>query len=122
ENDSLRKAGNQLRGRTSEQSLGVARLVDSIADELGVTSSQVAVAWVLSRGYRFFPIAGARKESQIREIVGAADLVLPADKLRQLDERTTVELGFPHDFLASEHMRDMGKGEIRSKIIFRKRG
>ncbi len=121
ENDSLRKAGNQQRGRTSEQNLGIARLVDNLADELGVTSAQVAVAWVMSRGYRYFPIVGARKESQIREILGAADLALPADKVQMLNERTAIELGFPHDFLASDHMKDMSKGEIRTKISFRKR-
>jgi aryl-alcohol dehydrogenase-like predicted oxidoreductase len=116
DNDSLRKAGNNQRGRTSDQSLGIAATLDSIADELGVTSSQAAVAWVLSRGYRYFPIVGARKPAQIREILGAADIVLPAEKLRVLDRATAVELGFPHDFLASDHMKDMGKGEIRKKI------
>jgi aryl-alcohol dehydrogenase-like predicted oxidoreductase len=119
ENDSLRKAGNQDRGRSAEAGLRVARAVDRTADELGASSSQVAVAWVLSRGYRYIPIVGARRPAQIVDVMGAADLELPAEALRQLDELTAVELGFPHDFLGSDHMKDMSKGEVRQKIDFR---
>lgn len=121
ENDSLRKRGNNDKGRTSEQSLAVARAVDSIADAMGVSSTQVALAWVLSRGYRFFPIAGARKVEQMHDILAAADVTLAEEHLRELDRLTRVELGFPHDFLASEHILDMGKGEIRSRIRYRPR-
>ncbi|MEM9155252.1 MAG: aldo/keto reductase [Cyanobacteria bacterium P01_F01_bin.33] len=78
-----------------------------------------AVAWVLSRGYSYFPIVGARKVSQIEDVIGAAELQLSEVQLQQLDQITAIELGFPHDFLASEHVLDMGKGEIRSKINFR---
>jgi aryl-alcohol dehydrogenase-like predicted oxidoreductase len=118
DNDSLRKRGNQDRGRTSEQALEVARRVDRIADELGVTSSQVAVAWVLSRGYRYFPIFGARRPEQVADVLAAADVVLPEAKLAELDAATSIDLGFPHEFLRSEHMKDMSKGEIRSKIRY----
>jgi aryl-alcohol dehydrogenase-like predicted oxidoreductase len=119
DNDSLRKRGNEERGRVSEQGLAVARAVDRIADGLGATSSQVAVAWIASRGYRYIPIVGARKPEQILDVMKAADLKLPAEAVRELDTLTAVELGFPHDFLASEHLKDMVRGEIRKKIDFR---
>lgn len=121
ENDSLRKAGNLERGRTAEDKLAIARAVDGIADELGVTSTQVALAWILSRGYRYFPIVGARKVSQIEDAMKATDLTLPAEALTHLDTLTAVSLGFPHDFLKSDHMLDMGKGEIRRNIRYRVR-
>lgn len=122
ESDSLRRAGNEEKERTSEYNLKIARTVDAIADELGATSAQVAVAWVLSRGYRYFPVVGARKVSQIEDVIGAADLQLSESQLARLDEITGIELGFPHDFLASEHILDMGKGEIRHKINFPPKG
>ncbi len=112
ENDSLRRAGNEQKGRDSEDSLAVARAVDDIADRLGVTSTQVAVAWVLVQGYRFIPIAGARKVSQIEDTLGACALTLPDEDLARLDGMTAPELGFPHDFLASDHVQDMIKGEV----------
>lgn len=116
--DSLRRAGNEEKARTSEPNLAISRLVDEIADELGATSAQVAIAWILSRGYRYFPVVGARKVSQIEDVMGAADLQLSAEQCQRLDTLTAIELGFPHDFLASEHILDMGKGEIRHKIDF----
>ena len=55
DNDSLRKGGNDARGRTSEKSLAIARAVDAVADELGASSAQVAAAWVQAQGYRYIP-------------------------------------------------------------------
>lgn len=121
ENDSLRKRGNAERGRLTEQSLAIAKAVDAIADEMGVTSSQVAVAWVLSRGYRFFPIFGARRPEQVRDILAAAEVKVSEENLAKIEALTAVSLGFPHDFLKSDHVKDMIKGEIRSKIHFRSR-
>jgi aryl-alcohol dehydrogenase-like predicted oxidoreductase len=118
ENDSLRKSGNAQRGRASERGLQIARVVDGIADELGVTSTQVALAWVLARGYRLFPIAGARKVSQIKDTLGAAGLTLPTEALKKLNEATSISLGFPHEFLASDNVQNMLFGEeTRSRIV-----
>jgi len=121
DNDSLRKRGNADKGRSSEHGLAIARAVDAVADGLGISSTQVALAWVLSRGYRYFPIVGARKVEQLRDILAATEVTLPQESLAELDRLTRIELGFPHDFLASEHILDMGKGEIRSQIRFRPR-
>ncbi|MEO1037314.1 MAG: aldo/keto reductase [Pseudomonadota bacterium] len=112
ENDSQRKAGNEQRGRDSEASLAVAREVDNIADDLGVSSTQVAIAWVLAQGYRLFPIAGARKVTQIEDTMAATDVTLPSDAMARLDELTQIKLGFPHEFLASDHLADFIRGEV----------
>lgn len=118
ESDTLRRAGNEEKNRTSDHNLNIARVVDGIADDLGATSAQVAIAWVLSQGYRYFPVVGARKVSQIEDVMGATELQLSAHHLKQLDDISAIDLGFPHDFLASEHILDMGKGEIRHRIHF----
>lgn len=116
ENDSLRKTGNEQRGRTSEESLAVARAVDAVADELGKTSAQVANAWVAAQGYSFIPIVGARKVSQIEDSMGSTQVKLSDAHLAQLDEVSKIELGFPHDFLAASGVRDLVRGEIRTRI------
>jgi hypothetical protein len=46
--DSRRAAANQA--RLTERNLAIAREVDRVAESLGATSAQVAVAWVRSRG------------------------------------------------------------------------
>ena len=114
--DSLRAAGNASRGRTSEGALQIARVVDAVADELGVTSTQVATAWVLAQGYAYIPIVGARKVEQIQDSLAAAQVTLSQEQLARLDEVSRVELGFPHDFLRSKGVRDLVQSEQRERI------
>lgn len=121
DNDSLRASANDSRGRTSEQSLTIARAVDEVADELGATSAQVALAWVRAQGYRFLPIVGARKVSQIEDSMKAVNLELTDAQLSRLDEISRVELGFPGDFLRAGGVQDLVRGEIRTRIDAPKR-
>ncbi|MDQ3034832.1 MAG: aldo/keto reductase [Myxococcota bacterium] len=116
ENDSLRTRANEQRGRTGEAALAIARTVDAIADELGITSSQVATAWVAAQGYEMIPILGARKVSQIADTLASSEVELSDAQLARLDEVSRVELGFPHDFLASSGVRDLVRGELRDRI------
>jgi aryl-alcohol dehydrogenase-like predicted oxidoreductase len=114
--DSLRKQGNVQRGRASERNLAIAAAVDEVADALGVTSAQVATAWVMGHGYRYLPIVGARKVEQISDTLGACAVRLSDEQRAKLDEISKVSLGFPHDFLASSPVRDMVRGELRGRV------
>lgn len=114
--DSLRKQSNESRGRTSERSLAIAKAVDDVADELGVTSAQVAVAWVKAQGYRYIPIVGARKVSQITDTMGASAVTLTDEHLTKLHEVSKIDLGFPGAFLQSDGVMDLVRGEVRTRI------
>jgi aryl-alcohol dehydrogenase-like predicted oxidoreductase len=114
--DSLRKQGNVSRGRTSEHALAIARTVDAIADELRVTSTRVAAAWVMAQGYRYIPIVGARKLEQLEDSLAAATVTLTPAQLERLNEASKIRLGFPHDFLNDDAVRDLVRGEIRTRI------
>ncbi|MEN0066182.1 MAG: aldo/keto reductase [Myxococcota bacterium] len=116
EADSLRKAGNEARGRTGERNLAIAREVDAVADELGATSAQVATAWVLAQGYRYIPIVGARKVSQISDTMRATEIALSDDQRKRLHEVSAPSLGFPHDFLAAGQVADLVYTEARGQI------
>ena len=114
--DSLRKQGNEQRGRTGEAQLKIARAVDEVADAVGASSAQVATAWVLAQGYRYVPIVGARKVSQIQDTLGAVDVTLSAEHLAKLDEVSRPSLGFPQSFLKAGPVLDLVRGEIRTRI------
>lgn len=116
DNDSLRAQGNEAHGRTSEASLEIARTVDAVADELGVSSAKVAIAWVRSKGYGYIPIVGARKVEQIQDTMGATEVTLEASQIERLDAVSAVPLGFPHDFLAADAVLDLVRGECRTRI------
>jgi aryl-alcohol dehydrogenase-like predicted oxidoreductase len=95
--DSRRAAANQA--RLTERNLQIAREVDRVADELGATSAQVAVAWVRQRGRWVIPILGVRTLEQLQELLGGLDLELPAEHLARLRDASRIELGFPYELL-----------------------
>jgi len=95
------EATRTKRENVSGRDLAIAREVDAVADELGVSSSQVALAWTRAHQPGVHPIIGARKLDQLTDNLAAADLVLPADAVSRLDAVSAIELGFPHDFIAS---------------------
>ena len=95
--DSKRAAANQA--RLTERNLRIAREVDLVADELGATSAQVAVAWLRQRDRRVIPILGARKLEQFQDVLGSLEVGLAAEQVARLDEVSRIELGFPYELL-----------------------
>ena len=57
-----------------------------VADELGVTMAQAALAWVADRPAVTAPILGARTMEQLQDVLGAADLHLPDELIARLDD------------------------------------
>lgn len=65
------------------------RIVDTVhaaAARLGATSAQVALAWLLSLGRHVVPIPGTKNPDRLAENAAAADLTLPDDVRRELDD------------------------------------
>lgn len=89
------------RDQVSGRDLRIAAELDAVADELGASSSQVALAWVRSRGPFVHPIIGARHAGQLADNLAALDLDLPDDVVRRLDKVSAIPLGCPHDFIES---------------------
>ncbi|MCA9669198.1 MAG: aldo/keto reductase [Myxococcales bacterium] len=118
--DTMRKAANEQRGRLDPHALAIAKAVDEVADAIGASSAQVALAWVKSHGYRYIPIVGARKVSQIEDCIGAASITLADEHLAKLDELSRVSPGFPMGFLSSDGVMDLVRSEARGRIDGRK--
>ena len=89
----------QLRGQVTDRSLGIAAEVISVADALGATPSQVAIAWVRQGEGNIIPLVGARTESQLSENLGALSLTLDPAAMERLNTASAIEPGFPHDML-----------------------
>jgi pyridoxine 4-dehydrogenase len=56
-----------------------------VADHLGASAQQVALAWLLQHSSTIVLIPGTSTLAHLRENIAAADLVLPADALAELD-------------------------------------
>lgn len=75
----------------------IAKAVDAIADELGVTSSAVALAWVQGRGV--LPIIGARKVSQVEDSLAHIGLRLSEEHMNQLNTLSAPERTWTYKLL-----------------------
>jgi aryl-alcohol dehydrogenase-like predicted oxidoreductase len=63
------------------------RRASELADRLGCTANQVALAWVLQQPFPVYAVVGARTVAQLREAVGAVEISLSDDEERWLDLR-----------------------------------
>lgn len=69
--------------RKANQSL--VDLVGQLASRKGLTRAQIALAWVLAQKSWIVPIPGTTKAHRLEENIGAADVRLSADDLREID-------------------------------------
>jgi aryl-alcohol dehydrogenase-like predicted oxidoreductase len=72
-------------GADRERNLALLGEVQAIAADRGVTSGQLALAWLLAQGDDVVPIPGTRNADRLAENAAAADLVLTADELDRLE-------------------------------------
>ena len=100
----------------NDRNFDVAETAQQVAAEVGATSAQVALAWLLSRPGIVIPIVGTRRESQIRDNLGALDIELSDDQLGRLDEVSKIDLGFPHEFIKSPGTRELAFGNSYSLL------
>jgi aryl-alcohol dehydrogenase-like predicted oxidoreductase len=73
----------------------VVEAVSTAAEGLGVQPLEVALAWVRDRPGVTAPVVGARTAAQLRGVLAAEDLTLPAEIRTALDEISVPPLGYP---------------------------
>jgi aryl-alcohol dehydrogenase-like predicted oxidoreductase len=83
----------------TEQQRHVATTLQAVADDVGATPSQVAIAWAQRRSPAIHPIIGARRLDQLLDNLGATEVDLPADAAARLDGAAAPDLGFPANFI-----------------------
>jgi aryl-alcohol dehydrogenase-like predicted oxidoreductase len=85
-----RRAASEIRSRKPrffaenfDKNIALVEALGQIAHEKGAKTSQLAFAWVKSRGDDIVPLIGARRRDQLSEALGAVDIKLtPADLAR----------------------------------------
>jgi aryl-alcohol dehydrogenase-like predicted oxidoreductase len=84
----------------NERNWRVLDAVTAVAKELGSSPSAVALAWVIARPHVSSVIFGARSIDQLDDNLKAADLVLPPELRKKLDDASAFDLGYPYSFIA----------------------
>ena len=78
----METAGRHYR---SDYLLAAVEQLKPIADNLGLTMAQMALAWVLRHPEVASAIIGASKPEQIADNVRAAEITLPEEALERID-------------------------------------
>jgi aryl-alcohol dehydrogenase-like predicted oxidoreductase len=109
----------------SEERMALADEISSIAQEIGRTSSQVAINWVRQQRQSgahpapsIIPILGARTEAQIRDNLGVLEFELSEGQMQRLSALSPIKLGFPHDFAADSEVRELIFGDTFERLDF----
>src|SRR3954451_13609202 len=106
EEGDFRKHHPRFQGENFEKNLELVEKVKQIAEEKGVTASQLAVAWVMAQGDDIVPIPGTTKVKNLEENVAAAEVELTDDDLARLDEVA------PKGVAAGERYADMSSIDL----------
>jgi aryl-alcohol dehydrogenase-like predicted oxidoreductase len=89
----FRKSNPRFTGENFERNLRIADEVRAIADAVGATPAQVALAWVLAKGNDIVPIPGTKRVSRVEENTAADTVELTAEQIATLDNLPVPEGG-----------------------------
>jgi aryl-alcohol dehydrogenase-like predicted oxidoreductase len=64
----------------------VAQRASEVAQERGVSASQIALAWLLNKPHITAPIIGATKMEHLEQAIAALEIKLSAEEVQRLEE------------------------------------
>ncbi|MBL7795754.1 MAG: aldo/keto reductase [Saprospiraceae bacterium] len=105
--------------RRSARANAIAAVVVEQAEKLGVPPVQLAINWTRQKyaGITAIPIVGARTAAQLQDSLGCLSFEIPEASMQALHAASAIELGFPHEFLASDNIRELIFGGQYQNII-----
>ncbi|MCW1432323.1 aldo/keto reductase [Novosphingobium sp. JCM 18896] len=92
----------------------IAATVKAVADRLGASPAQIALAWLIDRGV--IPVVGATKAAQLSDNLSALDIELDATTRAELDEASRIDLGHPYQMVGWEMQMALGYGGMFDQI------
>ncbi|SOD82569.1 aldo/keto reductase [Spirosoma fluviale] len=81
--DDFRRSIPRFQGENFYRNLELVKAIKQLADEKEVTPSQLALAWVMAKG--FVPIPGTKRVSYLEQNIAATRISLTADELERLE-------------------------------------
>ena len=93
----FRRTGPRFTGDNLQANLRLADKVREIAGERGVTSAQLAIAWLLAQGESLVPIPGTKRRTYLEQNAASVDVELTADDLARIDAELPETSGERYD-------------------------
>ena len=81
----FRRGDPRYQGENFDANVRAASAVRELAARKGLTSGQVALAWLLHKGPDIVPIPGTKRRTYLEENIAAADVRLTANEMATLD-------------------------------------
>jgi aryl-alcohol dehydrogenase-like predicted oxidoreductase len=75
----------RFQGENLQRNLSLLAALEQIAARHDVTTAQLAIAWVLSRGRDIVPLIGTKRRDRLGEALGALELTLSPDELAAIE-------------------------------------
>jgi aryl-alcohol dehydrogenase-like predicted oxidoreductase len=95
--EDFRRSGPRFTGENLEANLKLAAKVEEIATEKGITSAQLAIAWLLAQGDDLVPIPGTKRRSYLEQNAAAVDVELSEEDLTRIDAELPEAAGARYD-------------------------
>jgi len=76
----------RFQGENLQRNLSLVAALELLAAARGVTTAQLAVAWVLSRGTDIIPLLGTKRRDRLAESLAALELTLSPDELAAIED------------------------------------
>jgi aryl-alcohol dehydrogenase-like predicted oxidoreductase len=93
----FRRSNPRFVGENLERNQRLAAKIRELAEEKGITSGQLALAWVLAQGDDIVPIPGTKRVSYLEENWGATEVQLSDDELEHIDAELPEAAGERYD-------------------------
>jgi aryl-alcohol dehydrogenase-like predicted oxidoreductase len=93
----FRRYGPRFTGGNLQENLKLAAKVEEIANEVGVTPAQLALAWVLAQGDDLVPIPGTKRRTYLEQNIAAVDVELTEEELARIDAELPEAAGDRYD-------------------------
>ena len=84
--DDFRRTLPRFQAENFSKNLDLVTKLQTIAEGMGCTPAQLALAWLLAQGEHIVPIPGTKRRTYLEENVGAIGLKVTHDDLARIDE------------------------------------
>ncbi len=100
--DDRRRVLPRFQGENLACNTALVRKLETLAAAKGITTAQLALAWVWAQGKHIIPLVGTKRRRYLEENLGALQVTLTEQDLQQLQDLA------PHDVAAGARYPDAG--------------
>ena len=103
--DDYRRHNPRYMGENFQKNLDLVEKIGEIAKEKAVTTSQLALAWVLAQGQDIVPIPGTKRRAYLEQNAAAAEIILSQEELTAIEDvfpkNAAAGLRYPESMMAT---------------------